>query len=45
MAELECGTIRGQQRYDIAIAKVTGKYKGRQSIPVDLTALQMECKL
>lgn len=33
------------EREGIAIAKAAGKYKGRQPIPVDLTALQMECKL
>ena len=45
LAELERETIRERQREGIAIAKAAGKYKGRKPIPVDLTALQMECKL
>ena len=45
LAELERETLRERQREGIAIAKAAGKYKGRQPIPVDLTALQMECKL
>ena len=45
LAELERETIRERQREGIAIAKAAGKYKGRQPIPVDLTALQMERKL
>ena len=43
--QLERETLRERQREGIAIAKAARKYKGRQPIPVDLTALQMECKL
>lgn len=43
MAELERENILQRQREGIAIAKANGKYKGRQPIKVDKTALRTEC--
>lgn len=43
MAELERETILQRQREGIAIAKLEGKYKGRQKQPIDMERFKAVC--
>jgi len=44
MAELERESILERQREGIAIAKVEGKYKGRQRMKIDEQRMRTVCK-